>query len=92
MQKRLFFPFFVLGLLSCCAPQTTVYQDITGQGRSNEQLKIDAANCSMYSSSIPATTGGYCPDCAVINAMTTRINRQNAFSNCMLSRGWQAQQ
>jgi len=76
--------------LSGCATDQNIWHDFTNAHRSDAQLGMDYGTCQMYSDSVPATvTPGYCPRCAALDAMTTIINRSNAFNSCMQSHGWQ---
>lgn len=87
--KRAICACFLLSLTSC-APEAT-YRDISGLHRGNSALRMDGAVCQQTSAGIPmpAGGGGCTYRCAGINAAAGIINQQNAFSNCMLSRGWQ---
>ncbi len=79
----------VLSMLAGCAP--TTYADITGQGRGQAQFDMDQGYCNMVKQSVPmeAIQNGCYGDCAAIVTTTNLMNLQNAFNNCMVSRGWQ---
>jgi hypothetical protein len=74
---------------SACTAQQVVWNDFTNAGRGTAELQMDSGTCSFVSQQVPPTHSGYCPSCALLDAATTIISRENAYNSCMQSHGWQ---
>jgi hypothetical protein len=81
----------LLALVVSSCDSVATYRDITGQQRPDAALQMDGAMCQQVASGMSAPAIGYgCTGkCVALNTTAGIINQDNAFQNCMLSRGWQ---
>jgi hypothetical protein len=77
---------------SGCASAPAIWDDFTGQGRDNPSLQMDVAQCDMYASErtsqvqFPVVSPTAASFAAAVIA--TSNYRQNAWEQCMRSKGW----
>jgi len=102
----LLFTLVIMGLVSCAENQvTTRWNDFTGRGRTNAELKMNDASCKiMYQQAhtqaeqMYNTAPANCYKCEALTMATVITNNNNiqnyadiAYYNCMKSFGWELQ-
>jgi TPR repeat protein len=81
--------------MTACTSQELVWRDFTNSGRGIAELRMDAALCQQVSQNVPQLQSPSCvgsTSCALTGIGTglqNSQNAQNAFNNCMTSRGWE---